>query len=323
MSEFFLGVDVGSSKTHAVVADETGGITGFGEAGAGNHEAVGYDGLVRAMRKAVNEACSTARIRLEQVSGAGFGIAGYDWPSERQSTLNAIAQLGLSCPVEAFNDAVLGLLAGTSEGWGLTVVSGTGCNCWGWDKTRKKVGRVTGNGTGMGEAAGASELVAQAVRAVAHEFTRRGPATALSPAFIHMAGARSLEELLDGLNTDRYRIDATAAPLVFEKAREGDGVALDLVHWAGKELGELVVAVVHQLEFEETDFELVMVGSMFRGGPLLIDAMRERVLASAPGVRLVSLTKPPVIGAVILGMEQAGRNMALPLRQNLENTFKW
>jgi N-acetylglucosamine kinase-like BadF-type ATPase len=323
LSEFFLGVDVGSSKTHAIIADTTGNIAGFGESGAGNHETVGYEGLARAICRAANGACSAAGIQLEQVCGAGFGVAGYDWPSERESTLNAIAQLGLSCRFEAVNDAVLGLLAGTEEGWGITVVSGTGCNCWGWDKTRQKIGRVTGNGAWMGEAAGASELVNQAVKAVAYEWSRRGPTTELSPAFVKRTGAQSLDDLLDGLNTERYRIDASAAPLVFAVAREGDSVALDLIRWAGKELGELVEAVVRQLEFERTAFDLVMVGSMFLGGPLLIDAMRDKILASAPEARLVNLTKPPVIGAVILGIEQAGRKLDLLMRKNLENTFKW
>ena len=33
------------SKSHALVADETGRVLGFGSAGAGNHEVVGYEGL--------------------------------------------------------------------------------------------------------------------------------------------------------------------------------------------------------------------------------------------------------------------------------------
>ncbi len=322
MSQFFLGVDVGSSKTHALVADEGGKIAGFGKGGAGNHETVGYAGLLSAMRIAIEEAYDAANVLPQQINGAGFGISGYDWPSERQATLNTIAQLGLECPVEAVNDAVLGLLAGSREGWGITIVSGTGCNCWGWDKERKRIGRVTGNGAGMGEAAGASELVMQAQKAVAYEWARRGPATSLSPAFVKYVGAQSLDDLLDGLNTDRYKIDPSAALLVFEKAREGDTVALSLIQWAGKELGELVAAVVHQLQFEEVTFDLVMVGSMFRGGPLLVDAMEQRVRATAPGARLVPLTKPPVIGAVLLGMEQAGRRPDQSVRYNLEDTFK-
>jgi len=38
----FLGVDIGSSKSHAIIADERGNVLGFGEGGPGNHEVVGY-----------------------------------------------------------------------------------------------------------------------------------------------------------------------------------------------------------------------------------------------------------------------------------------
>ena len=148
-------------------------------------------------------------------------MAGYDWPCERAATLQAIAQLGLTGTVEAVNDAVLGILAGSAEGWGVTVVSGTGCNCWGWDRERGRVGQVTGNGISMGEGAGASELVFKAIHAVAHEWSRRGPATALSAAFIRLAGVNSLQELLEGLTMEQIQIGASAAPLVFQAARAG------------------------------------------------------------------------------------------------------
>jgi N-acetylglucosamine kinase-like BadF-type ATPase len=43
--KYFLGIDVGSSKTHAIIADETGACIGFGKAWGGNHQGVGYDGF--------------------------------------------------------------------------------------------------------------------------------------------------------------------------------------------------------------------------------------------------------------------------------------
>jgi N-acetylglucosamine kinase-like BadF-type ATPase len=319
---YFLGVDVGSTKTHAIVANEVGEIKGFGKTGAGNHEVVGYDGLSRALRVAIERACAVGQINLDQICGAGFGVAGYDWPSEREATLQTIAELGLSCPVEAVNDAVLGLLTGSSEGWGITVVSGTGCNCWGWDRSRKRIGRLTGNGIGMGEYGGSSELVFKAIQAVAYEWTRRGPVTALSQAFIKLVGARDFDDLMDGLNTERYSIRAAAAPLVFQTAQAGDAVAIETIRWVGNELGEMIHAVVRQLDFEKVNFDLVMVGSMFRGGPLLIDTMLQRVHTSAPGARLVYLKDPSVVGAVLLGMEQDGLAISSEIRVKLSETIQ-
>jgi len=322
VTQFFLGVDVGSSKTHAIVGNEAGEVLGFGSAGAGNHEVVSYAGLEKALAVAMKQACARAKLAPEQISGAGFGVAGYDWPSERERTLQAIGTLGLTAKVEAVNDAVLGLLAGSPEGWGVTVVSGTGCNCWGWDRSRTHIGRVTGNGISMGEYGGASELVFKATQAVAYDWTRRGSATMLSQAFIQFVGAKDFDDLMDGLNTERYTIEASAAPLVFETARKGDVAAIETIRWIGDELGEMVNAVVRQLEFERLEFDLVMVGSTFRGGSLLIDAMRQRVHKNAPGARLVTLEHPPVMGALLLGMEQCGINQTPAIRQRLMETLK-
>jgi len=51
---------------------------------------------------------------------------------------------------------------------------------------------------------------------------------------------------------------------------------------------------------------VVLIGSMFDGGPALIEPMRQTIHALALRARLVRLTAPPVIGAVLLGMQQAG-----------------
>jgi N-acetylglucosamine kinase-like BadF-type ATPase len=306
MTRYFLGVDVGSTKTHAVVADETGQALGFGEDGAGNHEVVGYAGLSLALCTAASRALAAAGLAKEAIAGAGFGVAGYDWPSERESTLAAIGTLGLSAPTEAVNDTLLGVLAWSEAGWGVAVVSGTGSNCWGWDETRQRVGQVTGNGLLMGEGAGSGELVSMALVKVAHEWTRRGPATALTPVLIRHAGARDLPDLLEGLVNGRYELSAAAAPLIFQTAAAGDPVALDLIRWAGAELGELAKAVIRQLKFETLEFDVVQIGSMYDGSPLLTEVMRETIQALAPGARLVRLTAPPVVGAVVLGMEAAG-----------------
>jgi N-acetylglucosamine kinase-like BadF-type ATPase len=322
VTQYFLGVDIGSSKTHAIVGNEAGEVLGFGSAGAGNHEVVGYEGLERALGAATKQACAHAKLLPEQISGAGFGIAGYDWPSERERTLEAIGTIGVKARVEAVNDAVLGLLAGSQEGWGVTVISGTGCNCWGWNRSRTRVGRMTGNGISMGEYGGASELVFKAIQAVAYDWTKRGPATMLSQTFIEFVGAKDFDDLMDGLNTDRYTIEASAAPLVFETARKGDAAAIETIRWIGDELGEMVNAVIRQLEFERLEFDLVMVGSTFRGGSLLIDGMRYKVHKNAPGARLVYLEHPSVMGAMLLGMEQCGINQTPSIRQRLMETLK-
>ena len=186
---YFLGADLGGTKTHMVIADEFGRAVGFGEGGPANHQTVGFEGMFNSMHTALEQALISAGLSRNDISGAGFGIAGYDWPSEKPAMLANVTKLNLQAPVALVNDAIPGLVAGAEAGWGVNVVSGTGCNCRGWDQNHQYEGRVTGYGILMGEAAGSSELVYRAMQLVAQEWTKRGRQTALSQAFINYCGA--------------------------------------------------------------------------------------------------------------------------------------
>ena len=52
---YFLGVDIGATKSHALVAEEDGRAVGFGEGGSGNYETVGWDGLPFCLDSVVSE----------------------------------------------------------------------------------------------------------------------------------------------------------------------------------------------------------------------------------------------------------------------------
>jgi N-acetylglucosamine kinase-like BadF-type ATPase len=312
---YYLGIDIGATKSHALIADEHGCAVGFGEGGPGNHEVVGYQGLTATLQQVTSQALAAAGITRCQVAVAGFGVAGYDWPSELPPTLEAIATLGLAAPLEVVNDTIIGLVAGAETGWGVAVIAGTSNNCWGWD-AQHRIGRVTGNGGMFGEHGGSGELVQEAVAAVAKAWTRRGPPTALTEAFCRLVGASSDADLLEGLSQGWYDIGAAAAPLVFQTAEAGDPVALGVVRWAAVELASLANGVIRQLHLEDQTFDVVLVGSMYNGGLLLLEPMRAAVQAAAPGARFVRLTVPPVVGAVLLAM-QAGGLPAQALRQTL------
>jgi N-acetylglucosamine kinase-like BadF-type ATPase len=319
--KYYLGADVGSSKTQILIADEKGRVAGQGFAGPGNHQTVGFEGMYSALEEGFSQAFKEAGTSRQDISGAGFGISGYDWPSDKPKILEIITRLGMQAPLEIYNDAILGLVAGAREGWGIAVVSGTGCNCWGWDRNRNHIGRVTGFGDLTGEAAGSTELVYCAMQLVAHAWTNRGDETALTQGFIDYVGAQDTTSLLEGYTTGNYAIDGTAAPLVFQIAEAGDSVAQQLVHWAGCELGELVKAVIRQLNFQSLEFDVVLVGSMFEGGQLLIGPMRETIKQLAPGARLVKLSVPPVVGALLIGMQVGGLQPTPEIRQSFNSSL--
>jgi N-acetylglucosamine kinase-like BadF-type ATPase len=91
-----------------------------------------------------------------------------------------------------------------------------------------------------------------------------------------------------------------------QAARAGDQAAQEVMRWAGKELGWLAVSVARQIEMEKEAFEIVQSGSIFEAGELITNPMRDVVLEHCPHATLTRLNCSPVVGAVILGMEQAG-----------------
>ena len=315
---YFLGIDTGATKSHALVVDENGRALGFGSGGAGNWESVGWDGTRRVLDDIIAKATAQAGIERTQIAGAGFGLAGYDWPEDRQPHLDIIREIGITAPLQLVNDAFLGLPAGTDKGWGVVVSAGTSCNCYGRNP-QGEIGRVTGC-SDFGEYAGAGEIVKRAVQMVAYDWAKRRPATQLTGVFMGETGAQDPLDLLAGLVRGRYHLSAEHAPLVFEVAAAGDPVALDLVQWAGRELGELAVSVIRQLNIAELAVDIVLSGSFYNGSPLIQHTMAETINDYAPQARLSRLKTYPVVGAALLGMEAASVKTA-GLRHNLAHNI--
>src|ERR1035437_1445828 len=96
--KYYLGIDIGSTKTDALIADENGNPIGTGQGGPGNHETVEFAGMAKAMREALDGSLSNANIQIGQIMGAGFGIAGYDWSDEGPGMQMTIDKLGLKAP---------------------------------------------------------------------------------------------------------------------------------------------------------------------------------------------------------------------------------
>ena len=302
---YYLGVDVGSSKTHALIADESGNCVGVGEAGGGNHQTVGYDGVDDAVQRAFMLAIQRAGIAATRIAGAGFGVAGYDFPSDRESHLQAITKLGLICPYEIVNDGINGLLAGTTKGVGVNISAGSGVNCCGRGPNGE-VGRIVGNSTDFGEFGGGSEIVWKGLHMVNYAWIKRISPTALTPIYLDAIGAKDEFDLMEGLSNGTYHLSPFIAVKIFEAAQAGDIAAREVIHWAGEELGWLVVAVTRQIGMENDEVEIVQSGSVFDSSNILTEPMCRVIFRHVPKARIIRLDVPPVVGPVLLGMQLTG-----------------
>ena len=318
--KYFLGIDVGSSKTHALIVDESGQCVGFGKSGGGNHQNAGYDWLEHVLAESFEQAKQMAGVDAASIRGAGFGVAGYDFPSDREPHLQAIALLGLTCPVEVVNDGMNGLLAGATRGIGVNVTAGSSNNCRGRGRNGKE-GRIVGNGIVFGEFGGGYEIAVRGLQMVNYAWIQRIPPTLLTKIYVEVLDAKDEMDLMEGVSNGQYHLFPYLTVNVIEAARAGDAAACDVMEWAGQELGWLAVSVARQIDMQDDPVEIIQSGSVFEAGELIRKPMRDLVLENCPKAKLIRLDGPPVVGAVILGMEQTGFD-GYAIRENMIRTAK-
>lgn len=315
MTRYFLGVDIGNTKSHALICDETGHVLGVGITGPGNHEWLKKEGFLRILREVINLAVQSAGINLADIVAAGYGIAGYDWSEDLPLMREVIESLDFSVPYGLMNDSGPGLLAGSSNGWGISVSAGTSVNARGRTADGREA-RMTGNGLLFGEYGGGSEIVYRAIGEISRAWSLRGKPTMLTDLFLDYVGATDVEDFLAGIARERYRVGSKDAPLVFRAAEAGDEVAINVVRWIGEGLGDITCGMIRQLDIANIAFDVVLSGSIYKGSPLILETMRKIVCEMAPRARFVHLSAPPVTGAVLMGMEQVGLDF-MPIRDRI------
>lgn len=306
-ASLYLGIDAGGTKTHAAIADDRGRVRGTGVAGPGNWEGVGLEGALAAYRQALNAALDEASLSVAQLSAAGYGLAGYDWPSDDDRLRPILARLGVPGPAALVNDTAVALRAGSEDGVGVVIISGTGTTVAGRNPAGERW-RTFGEGEDLGDTGGASGIARLALRAVARAYTGAGPATILSDVLLEHYGAESVIAMLESLvRGQARRPGAELAPRVFAAAESGDQAAAEIIRHVGHEQGLNAAAIIRRLAMETLSFTVVLAGGVFRArSEELVAAIMEPVRAVAPHAHLRPLHAPPVVGGVLLAMEAAG-----------------
>ena len=306
MSRYFLGVDVGGTKSHTLVTDETGATLGFGAAGAGNWEQVGWDGLETVLHEIVGAALAQAGLTPGQIAGAGFGLAGFDFPEDRAPHQRIVDTLALGGPTHIGNDALVALVAGAPAGWGVVVTAGTSNNTLARDRFGNEAAAF-GQGARFrrkwrrhrdGPACGAASGAGTHGPPTRHGADRRFRCSCGRNRCRRSAGRLDPRPL-------RAVVRRCAAHLCHGRRRRS-AVANEIIAWSGDELGDLACGAIRRLGMEGEVFDVVLAGSLYKGSPVIGERLLATVQTVAPRAKSVRLESPPVIGGVLLGMEEAG-----------------
>ncbi len=314
---YYFGIDAGNSKTQGLIADSSGEVLALVNAGSGNWEGIGLESAAAVYQAVLAEALAQAGLRRDQIAAAGYGLAGYDFPSDDARLRPIVAALGLPGPFFLENDALIIFRAGATRPYGVACISGSGSTKAGRARDGR-VFRTWGMAADMGDWGGGGDICRRALGAVARAEKGISPPTALTGRLLAHYGAESVTALIERVSARGrdYRIDYT--PLVFEAAEQGDPVALEILLEAGEQLAISTNAVIRALDLQDEAFELVLGGSVFNAAfPLMRETLAAHVRRFAPGVEVVRLGAPPVVGAVLAGMDEARLPPDEAVRQRL------
>lgn len=305
---YFLGIDGGASKTHALVVDEKGQALGFGRGGPSNHQIGGLQPAMNEVKRAAMSALDTAGLSPSAIAVGYFCLAGADLPEDYALLQESVEAMNLGQHIVVKNDTMAALRSGTTRSWGVVVICGTGFNAAGRSPDGREIA-LPGLGPFSGDWGGGYSLSQEMIRLVMRAWDGRGRETLLTEMILEALSVDSVENLLTMLYHERIdsRDLLDLVPLLFEAAEAGDEVAQNLVVRMGTEVAVTANAIIRRLSMTEDDVEVVLGGSVFKGrGNLMLNTIARLVNQEAPKAHIVTPHYEPVVGAVLLALEAAG-----------------
>ena len=321
--KYVLGVDGGNTKTDYFLFNENEEFVDHLRAGTCSHEALddGFDGAYRVMKKCIEELLHRNKLQISDIAAAAFGLAGVDVPFQKVALENVVKKIGFTNFV-VVNDSAIGIKVGTTKGYGICCVNGTGTSNSGIDKYGNYL-QVGGIGDISCDWAGGGFVAEEVVRAAYSAAYRMGEATSLSEIVYNKLGIKGKEELMDGIASKfkRRRFDYTALTIAcFEEANKGDKVALDILYRMGDNCARSGAGLITNLKFED-EVDACLVGSVWVKGACdhALKTYKQKIEEySGKKVNVYVLTVPPATGAIVWALELlTGKYPSLAERQKL------
>ena len=312
-----LAVDGGNSKADIALVAADGTLLAAVHGPSISHQAVGLEVGIATLARLARQAADEAGLPADGLPIADAGLyclAGADYPEDVQLLTRAIGALGLTAEVDVRNDTLGALRAGTHRPWGVVLICGRGVNGAAVAPGGRTI-RFDGVGTYSGDWGGGGGIGLAAIAAAVRSRDGRGPWSRLETSVPAFFGVASPPELTKGLYLEQlstHRI-TELAPLVFQAAADGDGVARSILDRLADELIAMAGALVRRLGLELLEPEIVLAGGVFKNPDRTFrNRLEQGIEAVAPRAEIRSLDAPPVLGAALLWLDAQSPTRATP-----------
>ena len=329
---FYLALDVGGTKTAALLADETR-ILGRAVGGSIKTLRVAPEEAARSLAEVLGELEAQSGLKQSGLKLRGavlrtcIGTSGAGASNVRGWLQAAFAE-AVGGELLLLGDEVIGLDAAFHGGRGALVIAGTGSNIVGRASTGQ-MAHTGGWGPALADEGSGHWIGTEALRACFRAIDAAAPSTAdslvsdgsslavkagdLPELLRRMMAALSVSELGDVIgraNAPGFQT-ARLVPVVVEAARAGDAIGAAVLARAGQDLADLVAAVIRKIGIFEaaaggasvegerfTPPDVAFVGGVLANIREVREAMQQALRARYPGIVLQNEAVDPLEGAL-------------------------
>lgn len=295
--KYFLGLDIGGTKTACALADERQ-ILGRSRAGSAKVLRVGKAEAAVHLREALDAVSAQSGVALADVTASCIGTSGVAIPDVTDWLREQMARR-VGGTLTVVGDEVITLDAAFPGDSGVIVIAGTGSNVIG----RSRSGWMThagGWGPALADEGSGNLLGQQALRGVFSAINAGEEPLLLHRVLEHL-GLRTKDDLVAVANVLGFSF-ASLMPIVVQAARDGDAVARKTLQRGGEDLAGLVLHVVGKLAKAEPGIEnglkVASTGSILAHVREVSDAMQQTVLATYPRLKFIPGTVDSLEGAL-------------------------
>jgi N-acetylglucosamine kinase-like BadF-type ATPase len=305
-----LAIDGGNSKTDLALIGRDGTVLTALRGPGASHEDYGIEGAMRRLGEMIRLTADQAGLESSGLVARHLSacLAGADLPEEEAALTVALETAGWTQTAVAMNDTFAVLRGGADESWGVAVTCGAGINCVAVAPSGETA-RYLAHGPLTGDWGGGFGLSYAVMWHAMRGWDGRGPATALGDAVAAHFGLASVRDVAVALHKGVIAEDGLIklTGVLFAVAAGGDAVAQSLVEKQATEICLMAVAAMRRLGMASAGVPVVLGGGVLESRePLLLDAVYRELAAMAPGAAPRVLDVPPVAGAALLGLDQAG-----------------
>jgi N-acetylglucosamine kinase-like BadF-type ATPase len=303
-----LAVDGGNSKTDVALVSPDGRLLAAVRGPTTSHQQVGLGEGADRLADLVHEARVLGGVPAAApvADVAVYALAGADTPADDRRLARALDERGLASRGFVINDSFAPLRAGSTRGWGVVLICGSGVNAAGIAPDGRRT-RLVALGDISGDWGGGGDIGLAALGAAVRARDGRGNRTSLEslvPTFFGFARPIDLTRAIEAGTIAHSRLQELS-PIVFRAAGNGDAVARKILERQADELAVMAGAIIRRLSLSRRRPDVVLAGGIFAAGDERFESrIRAGIRAVAPGADVRPSDALPVLGAALLGLDR-------------------